>query len=372
MRRPFVSLFAILILGLIAGCTPLDIASPTPASSSLPLPTATPRPPLEQHLRQAFQEPDPKLRRQRVLDATDNFLRDTQIRATDDIIAAAYYADIAFSSGRLTLPYPVFLHRQDETAVITLPEGMGVYLYDLSQPTGTSPIVISQWAVGVTSLDVIWHEDAAGITFMTEGSTEITRIHYALATRGNAGWRVTWFSDEAPHWWFNAVGGSAEAEDDLSAVTVTGTATQTTDVFLDDNLAQRAFTLRWVRDGDSYRLDPSPEAFYSRRAWLWRVARPSAYTTLVEFMERLQYGERDGIQRLLVSPDILEVAEDFGLTRGERRYQIVSAERDQIVFRDLQGTFIVTFEAPSSPGEPWLIEDIAPPGAPEPTATPES
>ena len=70
-----------------------------------PLPvTATPHLPIEQDLREAYQEPDLNLRRDRILEVSGRFLISEAIQDTEDNVAATYYSNIAFwdvsSTGR--------------------------------------------------------------------------------------------------------------------------------------------------------------------------------------------------------------------------------------------------------------------------------
>ncbi len=348
---------------MLAACQAPRTALPSASTSSVP--EATPLPPLESQLREAYRLADPTVRRASILAATDRFLRDDAVAKADDRVASTYYSQIAFSSGRLTLPEPALIRRSGRLAIVALPEGMGLILFDLS--TDTSPVEISRWTVGLQSMDVTWGSGETGISFTTLGMDNVTRAHYALITHGTADWQV-WLSDEAPDWWFNARGGSLEVSPDLSQIVVTGPAEGTTGAFYElGDAPRRTFRVVWRRDGSAYAVWPPVDPSADPATWYWQVAVASPYATLVEFVERLQSNDATGATHLASSPDVVGAAVDFGLQMPDRRFQIVSAQGRQIVFRDLQGTFVASFSPPQRGDAPWLIDSLEPVGVPTPT-----
>ncbi len=356
---------------LLAACALAGCGAPDPATPVLPPAEPTPLPearlPIELQLRDAFRVADPFARRAAVLLATESFLRDPALRATDDSIATSYYTTIAFSSGQLTLPDPAAIQRQDDVAIVALPEGLGLFLYDLGTPPGSEPVELSRWLVGLSSIHVTWGQGEAGVAYTTLGRDGVTRAHFALATAGEAGWRLSWLSDEAPDWWFNAQGGALAVAPDLSWLELAGEAADTTLAFYElGDAPRRTFLIRWERAANIYQMSPPAAGYPTRQAWLWDVAQPSPYATLVEFVEQLQMGDEPGVARL-ADGESVAAALEFGLHLPERRFQVVEAGSDRIVFRDLQGTFVAGFAPPPSEGDPWLITSLAPFGAPAPT-----
>jgi hypothetical protein len=186
--------FALLGALWLAGCTAAasspSTAEPTPAA------TTTPLPPIENQLRDAYHVSDPLERQEAVREAAGRFLRDESLAPSDDETLAAYFTGVAYSSGTFVLGDPAYLSRGDDAAVIGLPEGMGLWLYDLSAPASDEPLELSRWTAGLTALEVTWGADEAGITYATLGMDGVTRPQYLLVTRGDDGWRVSWRSDE--------------------------------------------------------------------------------------------------------------------------------------------------------------------------------
>jgi hypothetical protein len=356
---------AALLAALLAGCgAPAPAALSTPTNPGGP----TPRPPIENMLREAYRVADPAARLESVLSATGAFLLDEMIRQTDDTIAASYYSSIAFSSGQLTRPEPARLARHNDLAVIALPEGLGLYLYELDGDTVSQPQMLSRWTLGIESLRVTWQPDASGVAYSTRGGDNLARPHFILIVRGTGGWQSAWNGDEVAGWWFNAEGGVLTVAEDLSWLEMTGPAEATTDAFyeLSPDSPRRTFRIRWHRQLDSYEMVVRPDAYGQRREWLWQVAEASPYATLVEFVERMQVGDEDGAAALTTGADVVQAAEDFGLTLYERRFQVASMEEDRIVFRDVQGTLVALFSPPEATGAPWCIRALAPLGAEEP------
>ena len=369
-RIGLIWLLAMVLLG-ISGCSS-NHPPPVPPPTETQL-TPTPRPPLETQLRNAFRQPDPQLRRDQVVAAANAFLRDEAIRQTDDVIATTYFNDIAFSSGRLTLSDPAIIKRQGDQAIVLLPEGMGLYLFDSTLDDGI--VELSRWTIGLNDLQVIWRTDELGVRYTTFGRDEVIRPHFILATRSKANWRLAWSSDETADWWFNAAGGELSVTDDLSQLRLTGEATNTTtDFYEQEGEPRREFAIVWSRQGDSYVMHPPLADFETRTAWFQAAAIPSPYATLVAFVERLEAGDSRGASELVSDVEVLQAVTDFGLNDPTRRYQIVTYEEQRIVFRDVQGTFVATFDPPTATGQPWLINQLVPFGSatPEPTATEES
>lgn len=345
---------------LLAGCAASPALTPP---STLP-PGATPEPVAEQTVREAFHVPDPLARRAAVLSAVGSFLQDSTIRAVDDRTASSLLTDTIFASGQITLTDPAFVRRSDDLAVVGLPQGYGLYFYDLAAPASSAPLEISRWTVGLSAMDVIWKEDQAGVGYLTTGTDSLPRVHYALVVRMDDAWHLAWLSDEDPGWWLNASGGALSIASDLSRLTVTGEAPRTTEAFYEHvGGPRRVFRVTWERTLQGYTLAPGPEDFALRQAWLWQAAIPAPYATLVEFVERLQMGDHDGAAALAADPALVEAAVGFGLQLPERRYQVIEAEADRIVFRDVQGTFVAAFARPRGETGPWQIIDLAPYGA---------
>ena len=256
------------------------------------------------------------------------------------------------------------MRRSDDLAVVGLPQGYGLYFYDLAAPASSTPLEISRWTVGLSAVDVIWKEDQVGVGYLTTGTDSLPRVHYALVVRADDAWHLAWLSDEDPDWWLNAAGGALSIASDLSQLTVTGEAPRTTEAFYEQaGGPRRTFRLTWEHTLQGYALAPGPEGFASRQAWLWQSAVPAPYATLVEFIERLQIGDHKGAAALAADPALVEAAVDFGLQLPERRYQVVEAEADRIVFRDVKGSFVVTFRPPQDETGPWQIASLTPYGA---------
>ena len=75
---------------------------------------------------------------------------------------------------------------------------------------------------------------------------------------------------------------------------------------------------------------------------------------------------------LVDSQAVVQSALDFGLNLSERRFRVVEAGQDQVVFRDLRGTFVTDFWPPAPGGDPWIIKNLAPLGAATPAPEPAS
>lgn len=348
----------------LAGCT-APAAATTPVASPSPAAPATSLPPVENQIRDAYRVDDPLERQAAVRAAANRFLRDESLAPSNDETLAAYFTAVAYSSGTFVLGDPAALSRGSDAAVIGLPEGMGLWLVDLSAPETDEPLELSRWTAGLAALDVTWGAGEAGISYATLGTDGVTRPQFILTTRGSTGWRVSWRSDEDADWWFNAPGATVSVADDLSEVVVEGPATGTTGAFYEqDGEPVRTFRLRWARTGEAYRIEPLPEGYPNRQAWLRSVAVPGPYTTLVEFIERLQSGDLDGAEALTSDPALLDAALEFELALPERRYQVTATGEREIAFRDVDGTYRAAFTPPAGEGDPWLVSGLVALGAP--------
>ncbi|MEJ2149444.1 MAG: hypothetical protein P8Z40_08170, partial [Chloroflexota bacterium] len=189
---------------VLAACAPSpesgESLPPTLSASG----TAVPAELVESYLQEAFQVDDPFERRERVLVATEVFLRSTDVQQADDRAASATFTEIAFSSQRLRLRDPGFIRRSGALAVVGLPDGLGMVLYDLSQPPGDGLLELTRWTVGLSALEVDWGQDEFGVSYATLGNDQAIRVHFLLATRAETGWQVAWPGDEEAGWWFNA------------------------------------------------------------------------------------------------------------------------------------------------------------------------
>jgi hypothetical protein len=121
---------------------------------------------------------------------------------------------------------------------------------------------------------------------------------------------------------------------------------------------------------------PTADLYPHREAWLWDIAQPSAYATLIEFLERLRlprYKDED-LLPLVTGQEVIDDARAFGLYLPERRFTMLAYDENIVVFRDRRGAFVATLQAPSAAGDGWLVTSIRPLGAgeggPEPEATP--
>jgi hypothetical protein len=367
------ALGTLVLLAVLGGCVSQG-ASPTAEPPPGPQPSPTPVPPVDDRLRESFRRTDPAARKEGVLSATEAFLRSDAVGEMGDEDASAHFTTAAFSSERLIFPDPAFIRRREEWAVVGLPDGMGLFFYDLSAEPGTSPLELSPWTIGLSAVEVTWQRHAFGVSYTTIGSDDVARAHYVLVDRPEGDWRVAWLSDEEPDWWFNAYNAALSVAPDLSRLVVAGQARGTTEVFYEgEGTPRRDFGVEWVREEEDggYRLALPVGAYPSRRAWLWRVARPSPYATLVEFVERLQSGSDDeDLAHLVTGPAVISAAKAFGLHLPGRQYEIVAYDQQAITFRDRQGVFIATFGQPESGDAPWPMSSLKPLGAAEPGPTP--
>jgi hypothetical protein len=185
---------------------------------------------------------------------------------------------------------------------------------------------------------------------------------------------VIWLGDESPDWWFNATRSSIALAPDLTHITVVGEALETTSVFLEDqNTPRRRFRVGWDRTGDSYTPVPAVGEATNRQNWLWQIAEPSAYASLVECLERMRVRDSTGAAALTTDPAVVTTAASFGLGFPENSFTVTFQDDTHIAFQGRQGAFVATFQRPapgSGPDQPWLITSILPAGAAPPTPTP--
>ncbi len=321
---------------------------------------------VDRQLREAFRIDDPIERRASVLRLTELFLRNPAVAQMTDEAVSLHYTNIAFSSGQLVFSDPAFIRREADRVVVGLPNAMGLYFYDLSRGLGTSPLELSAWAVGLSMVHAYWGEGELGVGYITLGNDAKTRAHYLLVKWVNGSWYVAWFSDEEPGWWFNAQDATVAVVPDLSALAVVGESSSTTLAFDERGLLapRRRFRVEWVRRSDRYVMRPPLDSHAARQAWLWQVAEPSAYATLVEFIERLQLQDERNASQLVTEPSVMTAAIAFGLYLPQRRYEVLlSDEQGIIVFGDHLGTFVASFSHPQATGAPWQITSLQPVGA---------
>jgi hypothetical protein len=317
-------------------------------------------------VREAFRVTDPTDRQVSVLNAVANLLNDPVVRQMDDRSVSSYLTEQAFSSEALRLPDQAYVVRRGYLAVVNLPDGLGLWLYDLANdPEGNQPLNLSQWTVGLSALQATWWGTTnVGVSYITLSADEVTSVHFILATKGASGWEVSWVSDEEPDWWFNARNATLAVAPDLSSLTLTGEAVSAATVFYEQGDApHRTFRTLWRRQANKYILSPSPDSYPSRWEWMWHIALPSPYATLVEFIERLQTHDTRGASQLISSPEVLSAAFSYGLDLPGRRFEVIAQEGGTITFRDRQSTLIATFSAPSSEDEHWLLDSLFPLGA---------
>ncbi len=342
------------LLTLAACSTGVPAVSPTLTAQP------TPTPPVDEWLRGAYQVADPTTRKDGVLSATEAYLQDPARAELNNEQLSIDYSEIAFSSGVLVFPNPAFIHRHDQMAVVSLPDGLGMVLFDLQ--SGTT-LELTPWAAGVNAFQTYWEQDEVAVHYTTLGSDGIVRVHYILAGKVESTWQVMWNGDEAADWWLNAWGGTLNVESNLSRLVLVGGARNTSPVFIEenDNAPRRIFKTTWVREENQYALSPPIET--DRQIWLWQAAEPSAYATLVEFIERLWDGDETGAAQLTADGSVLTAATNFGLDLPGRQFRVSAYNDSTIVFYDRQGSFVVTFKSPESEGADWLIKSLKPLGA---------
>ena len=319
---------------------------------------------VQQEITTAFSEADPAERREAVLNAVGDFLQDIITRNISDDDASHSLTEMAFASDALTLNDPAIVRRHDNLAIVGLPDGLGLYLYDI-RTSDQVPVLISQWTIGLQSINVVWRSDEAGSAYVTVGADGISRSHFALLTRDAETWSVSWISDDAPDWWFNSRSASLDIAPDLSSIIVIGDSVNTTVSFEEgSNTPHRQFRLEWNRRLDTFQLKTSPDSYDSREAWMWASAIPSPYATLVEFIERLQRHELTELASLTVGAHVIDDANSFGFYLTGVSYKVILNEPDRIVIQGRQGTFEFKFAPPETDGAAWKISQIKPTAAP--------
>jgi len=366
-------LIAVLVGGVMPGCARASTNNPAPAPTHHP---ATATPPIDgaAQLRSALVMEDRLMRREAVLLATGVYLNDDTIVGMDDESVSQALTELAFSTGRLVIPDPAFVRRapgEPRLAVVGLPDAIGLALYDQRQP-GTEPLLLTPWTAGLASVFVTWGQEEAGVNYLTVGKDGQTRAHFLLVIRGDDGqWRVTWFSDEVRNWWLNGLQGQLEVTSDLSRLTLVGQSDGTTIVFDEgESGVRRSFHTTWERQGPVYVLTPDPSEYPSHQEWLWAVAQPDPYATLVEFLERLRNEDVGGASRLATSSVQGLTAVQFDLDSPGRRYVVLDQTADGIIFGDEFGRYQMTFTPPARDGEKWLVGDVGPVEVEEEAAEP--
>jgi len=329
--------------------------------------------PVEEQLQDAFQLSDPVTRCEAVLAAIEVFLRDGSVRQQDDETASWLLTDIVFQSERLIFDDPAFVRRQGTLVVVGVPDGLGLFLYDLSSISGTRPLLLSPWTVGLSSVDVIWAGNEFGVSYITVDDNQARWAHYVMSGKSESGWQVMWFSDEQADWWFNSRNATMSVAPYLSRLTVTGEAVDSTPIFDESgDVPRRVFKVEWLREQDHYRLPLITSGQKDRQNWIWEVAQPSAYATLVEFIEHIRLRDSREASELVSDPAVVTAAFSFGLHLSTDYYRVIAYNEESISFQGQQGAFVATFKSPTREDDPWLITNLQPLGAanPEPTTLP--
>jgi len=325
---------------------------------------------IHDQLRAAFQIESRPERWRAVLSLLPAFLDDLARRPSDDQAASTLLTDIAFASGRMTYTDPAYIRRADDLTIVGLPDAMGLYMISRVEGVSQTPIEISRWTAGLDSLDVVRHNQEIGALYTTLGVDGTKTAHYALLRASDIGWGVIWLAGNDPDWWFNAANAAVALSPDLARITLVGDAQGTTSVFREGaNTPQRRFRISWARDKDAYAQFPAMGGSDNRQNWLWQIAEPSAYATLVEFLERLRIRDDKGAAMLVTDPAVVDTARSFGLHFPENSYTVTFQDDQRIAFQGRQGAFVSTFQPPapgSPPEQDWLIIDIEPAGAAPP------
>lgn len=355
----FRHIFALLVASsVLFACQSTDSTTPTVLPTVSP--EITPNLPPVIALQAAYRESDPQARKDAVLLAVSRFVADAADQGLSDEDASLRLTEAAFSSQQLKLTDPAFVRREGAVAVVGLPDGLGLYLFDES---GLA-VEISQWTVGLSSVNPVWRDGEAGVIYETAGANGVKTVHFALLVKESPAWRLAWISDEAPDWWFNARNASLDIEPDLSAIAVTGQSDQTIATFNEsDTTPQRSYTLIWERNLNAYALKAPISGYESRDAWMWSVAVPTAYSTLVEFIQRLQLNQVQQAKALTVNSEVFDQALAFGFQLIGTAYTVILSEPDRLIVQGHQGTFEITFQQ-SEAG--WRIAGFKPTGIPEP------
>jgi hypothetical protein len=178
---------------------------------------------------------------------------------------------------------------------------------------------------------------------------------------------VAWSADNEPAWWFNARQAELIVSPDLQTLRLTGEAQATTLAFDERGDApRRRFTVVWEHGEEfsAYLPASRPEDFPSRPEWLWSVAEPGPYATLVEFLERLRLRDEGASQ--VAEEGVTEAAHALALDQPQRRYRVVDQTATRLIFQDSGGAYAASFRRlPGSEG--WRITGIEPVAVATPT-----
>jgi hypothetical protein len=352
------AVFACLITVAVLSACQSQSTTPTALPATVPAEVSPNVPPVIA-VQAAYRASDPQSRRGAVLQAVSRFVADVAEQGLSDEDASLRLTEAAFSSQQVKLTDPAFVRREGSLAVVGLPDGLGLYFFD----EAGKAIEISRWTVGLSSVNAVWRDAETGIFYETAGIDDVNTVHFALLVDEEE-WHVAWLSDDAPDWWFNARNASLDIQPDLSSIAVTGEAEKTTVTFNEsDGAPQRTFTLIWERDLNLYQLRAPISAYDTRDTWLWSVAVPSPYATLVEFIQRLQRNQLQQAEVLIVNSEVFDDALAFGFQLISSSYTVILSEPDRLIIQGHQGTFEITFQ--QSDGA-WKITGIAPTGIPEP------
>ena len=354
------TIFACLIVSsALCACQPTESPTPTALPATLPAEAAPNVPPVIA-VQAAYRKTEPQPRREAVLQAVSRFVAEAADQGLSDEDASLRLTQAAFSSQQIKLTDPAFVRREGSLAVVGLPDGLGLYFFD----EAGSPVEISRWTVGLNSVNPIWRDGETGVVYETIGVDGIKTVHFVLIVHEAPIWRVTWISDDAPDWWFNARNASLDIQPDLSSIAVTGESEQTIVTFEEsDSTPHRSYTLIWERNLNQYALKAPISGYESREAWMWSVAVPSEYATLVEFIERLQRQQVQQAKAMTVNSDVFDDALAFGFQLIGTSYKVILSEPERLIVQGHQGTFEITFQQ-SEVG--WQITGIKPTGIPEP------
>ena len=349
---------AVLILTGCMGAQSSSANAPSQATPAL----------IYDQLRSAFQITDREARQKEVLSLTRDFLADIRARGASDEAASALLTDIAQASHPL-LNNPAIIQRQDSRVIVGFPDGLGLVLYDMANPADDPPLELSPWTAGLSTIQVTWQPQAIGALYFTVGADQATTAHYVLAEQSRGVWRVGWFGDEDPDWWFNTRNATVTVSPDLKTLKVIGEADHSSPAF--DELAgspHRSFSVEWHKQPSGYAMSPQPASDAQRTSWLWQIAVPSPYTTLVEFIERIRINDMTSAGKLVTDPAVVSSAFSFGLNFPENRFQVTDYNPTRITIISARGTFFVSVKPPPQGADrPWLISALTPIGAAPPT-----
>jgi hypothetical protein len=218
-------------------------------------------------------------------------------------------------------------------------------------------------------VEVTWLPDAVGVLYYTAGADGVITAHFSQAELSRGEWRVGWFGDEDPDWWFNTRNATVVVAPDLQTIAVSGESDHNSPAFDErPGLPHRAFSVTWHKLPSGYAMSPLPASDAERSSWLWQIAVPSPYATLVEFIERIRINDMFGAGKLVTEPAIVSDAFAFGLNFPENRFEVTGFEPTRITMQSVRGTFVVGFKPPEAGADrPWLISSLAPIGAAPPT-----